>query len=328
MLDDRFHLKIIDFGTADVQLIEGKNDFLYEQYLKIREKHAPKFDSETTAPENGKNVSSDDEADVPKKKDFFTEYQDNLQNRKSFVGTVFYVAPEMLENQNVDPGCDFWALGIMLHKMITGKYIFEEANDYLTFEAIKKCDIQLSKDIPEPVRDLLSKLLKKNSAERLGNGKKGAENDFQKLKEHPFFNEIDWDLLRSSDSPLLLSEKDHPQELEEEEDSDLDEDKYLYSSNSQLEKKLILSGLIKKNKMYFLYNTRQMILYSNGTIEYYDPAKNLIKGTIKLDKSSTHQIKSETNFTLNNGKRVYNFTTIDVPARVWIDKITQTLSFM
>lgn len=324
MLDERYHLKIIDFGTADVQLIEGKNDTLFKEYIRIREKHAPKYESE---PIN--NRDSDDEGDAPKKMDFMSEYQDSLQHRKSFVGTVFYVAPEMLENQNVDRGCDFWALGIMIHKMITGKYLFEEANDYLTFEAIKKAEYQLSKDIQEPVRDLISRLLKKSPADRLGNGKKGSENDFQKLKEHPFFNEIDWELLRSSDSPLLLSEKDQMyDDMDEEEDSDLDEDKMLYSNNSQVEKKLIISGLVKKNKMYFLYNTRQLILYSNGTLEYFDPAKNILKGTITLDKSANCSQKSESNFSLNNGKRVYNFTTIDVPAKIWIEKISQTLSFM
>ena len=39
----------------------------------------------------------------------------------------------MLVKQEVDHGCDLWALGIIIYKMLTGKYLFNEANDYLIF---------------------------------------------------------------------------------------------------------------------------------------------------------------------------------------------------
>lgn len=331
MLDETYHLKIIDFGTADVHLKEGINDSLHSEYLKIREKHAPKFEAELNSHRSGRNDeddNSDDEAGDAKYTSFMTEYKDNMQHRKSFVGTVFYVAPEMLENQNVDCGCDYWALGIMLHKMVTGKYLFEEANDYLTFEAIKKGDYHLSKEIPEHARDLILKLLKKDPTERLGNGKPGSANDFQKLKEHPFFSEIDWGLLRESKSPLTLSETDQFDDEEEYGDSDLDEEKMLYGPNSTVEKKLILSGLVKKNKRFFLYNTRQLLFYSNGTFEYFDPQKNLKKGGIALKKDATVQVDGEFKWVVNTGTRVYNFTSIDIPATMWVEKVKQTLSFM
>lgn len=40
--------------------------------------------------------------------------------KKSFVGTVYYIAPEMLVKQEVDYGCDLWALGIIIYKLFTG----------------------------------------------------------------------------------------------------------------------------------------------------------------------------------------------------------------
>lgn len=328
MLDDAFHLKIIDFGTADVHLIDGVNNALYTEYLRIREKHAPKFEHEPASHPGKPGADSDDEGPGGRPNDFISEYKDNMQHRKSFVGTVFYVAPEMLENQNVDGGCDFWALGIMLHKMVTGKYLFEEANDYLTFEAIKKGDYHLSKEIPEHARDLILKLLKKDPADRLGNGKKGSHNDFQKLKEHPFFSEIDWGLLRESKSPLHLLEAEKVDDDEDFGDSDLDEEKMLYGPNSQVEKKLLLSGLVKKNKRFFLYNTRQLLFYSNGTFEYFDPAKNLKKGTIALKKDAIVEAKGEFKFIVNNKQRQYDFTSIDIPASIWVEKVKQTLNFM
>jgi 3-phosphoinositide dependent protein kinase-1 len=331
MLDDSFHLKIIDFGTADVHLKEGVNNALYSEYLRIREKHAPKFETEVSSHRKGTNGegedSEDDESGNARYNSFMTEYKDNMQHRKSFVGTVFYVAPEMLENQNVDCGCDYWALGIMLHRMLTGKYLFEEANDYLTFEAIKKGDFRLSKEIPEHARDLIMRLMKKDSAERLGNGKPGSENDFQHLKDHPFFSEIDWGLLRESKSPLHLEGTEFEEDIDYG-DSDLDEEKMLYGPNSQVEKKLILSGLVKKNKRFFLYNTRQLLFYSNGSFEYFDPQKNVKKGGISLKKDAMVEVKAEFKFTVNNGVRLYHFTSIDIPASLWVEKVRQTLSFM
>ena len=328
MLDKDFHLKIIDFGTADVKLVPGVNDGLHSEYMKIRDKHAPKFHSESNPKED--EGLSDDAASVEQKSEqnFLSEYQSNLEHRKSFVGTVFYVAPEMLENQNVDEGCDLWALGIMIHRMLTGKYVFEEANDYLTFEAIKKGDFHLSKDMPEDVRDLIIKLLKKKPEERLGSGKPGSGNEMAKLKEHPFFKEINWDWLRESKSPLQTEGGDLDEELNEDSDSDFADDKLLYGEYSKTEGKLILSGLVKKKKVMFLYNTRQLLFYSNGRFEYFDPVKNIKKGSIVLQKNSTCELKNDRNFIVNTEKRVFKFTSIDIPAQVWIEKIKQTLQFM
>lgn len=327
MIDKDCHLKVIDFGTADVKQIEGSNDQLYNDYTKIREKHAPKV---SVASHIDPSVYDDDEMmeQNGKENSFLNDYQSNMKHRKSFVGTVYYVAPEMLVSQNVDEGCDLWALGIMINRMLTGKYLFEEGNDYLTFEAIKKGDFHLSKDMDPNARDLIIKLLKKNPHERLGNGKKGSDNDMKKLKEHPFFAQIDWDCLRESKSPLVMDDTDNGQYDDEPEDSDLDDDKFLYGESSKSEGKLILSGLVKKNKMMFMYNTRQLILYSNGVLEYFDPNKNIKKGAIHMSKATQCEEKNEKNFTVTNNKRIYKFTSIDIPAKIWVEKIRQTLNFM
>lgn len=36
LLDANYHLKIIDFGTADVFLVKNKNEALYEFYKNLR----------------------------------------------------------------------------------------------------------------------------------------------------------------------------------------------------------------------------------------------------------------------------------------------------
>lgn len=47
------------------------------------------------------------------------------------------MAPEMIVEQNVDYGADLWALGIIIYRLFTGKYLFQEQNDFQLMEKIR-----------------------------------------------------------------------------------------------------------------------------------------------------------------------------------------------
>lgn len=55
----------------------------------------------------------------------------------------------------------------------------------------------MPEDIPEVAEDLISKLLIKDPAKRLG------ANDMKQLKAHPFFEGVDFESLYSQEAPLL-----------------------------------------------------------------------------------------------------------------------------
>ena len=44
-------------------------------------------------------------------------------------GKLHYVAPEYLEGK-LDVRCDLWALGVVLHELLTGKRLFEAPDDF------------------------------------------------------------------------------------------------------------------------------------------------------------------------------------------------------
>jgi serine/threonine protein kinase len=339
IIDERRHLQIIDFGTAEVFHIDDINSSLCLAYKKVREKYLPKEvrvigDQEVSQPEEADLLKSEElcqnqigtfsncDSNLKISNNFMTEYQDNIKHRKSFVGTVYYVAPEMLENQEVDPGCDLWAFGIIINKMLTGDYLFNETNDYLTFEAIRKCEFKLQDDLPEDAKDLITKLIVKNPKNRLGNGPKGSESDFESLKSHPFFKGIDWSLLQTCSSPLKMPNNT---KNEDDRESDFEENRFLCQLNGKIDKTIILTGLVKKMKYFFMYNTRQLVLYSDGTLEYLDPVENILKGRICLVKETKCFDKTENVFHVSSKEREFVFNTIDVPAKEWVGKIKEVL---
>jgi hypothetical protein len=87
------------------------------------------------------------------------------------------------------------------------------------------------------------------------------------LRAHPFFKGIDWDNLRSTPSPIKKAV--NPLKTE-------DKDTDYYKENIR-KRKVLLSGLIRKYKKLLFYDTRQLILYDNGTLEYFDPEDGVMK---------------------------------------------------
>jgi serine/threonine protein kinase len=52
------------------------------------------------------------------------------------IGTLQYMAPEQLEGGDADARTDIFALGVLLHEMVTGKKVFEGKSRVLLMSAI------------------------------------------------------------------------------------------------------------------------------------------------------------------------------------------------
>ena len=78
-------------------------------------------------------------------------------------------------------------------------------------------------------------------------------------------------------------------------------------------------------KYYFLFNTRQLILYNNSTLEYHDPYENILKGVIKLNENTLIKKKDDVTFTVTNPEREFVFKSLDVPAQKWVTEIRSFL---
>nr|CAG8537663.1 2619_t:CDS:10 [Entrophospora candida] len=119
----------------------------------------------------------------------------------SFVGTAEYVSPELLKEKAACKSSDYWALGCIIYQLIAGRPPFKGSNEYMTFQKIVNLDYSFPEGFPPIAKDLVQKLLVTNPNERLGHGGKDGVN---KLKSHPFFNDIVWDDLWQQPAPKLL----------------------------------------------------------------------------------------------------------------------------
>jgi len=95
---------------------------------------------------------------------------------------------------------DYWAMGILLHELLTGSPPFTGNNNRIISDKIIKTKLKLPYYLSPDAKDLLTKLLKKVPSARLGS-KRG---DVQKVKQQRFFRKIDWGKLekRESNPPI------------------------------------------------------------------------------------------------------------------------------
>lgn len=116
----------------------------------------------------------------------------------SFVGTHEYLAPEIIKGEGHGSAVDWWTFGIFLHELLYGKTPFKGSGNRATLFNVVGQQLRFP-DAPATSyasRDLIRGLLVKEPQHRLG-VKRGAT----EIKQHPFFEGVNWALIRCSTPP-------------------------------------------------------------------------------------------------------------------------------
>lgn len=118
----------------------------------------------------------------------------------SFVGTHEYLAPEIIKGEGHGSAVDWWTFGIFLFELLYGKTPFKGSGneDTLSNVASKSLKFPNTPIVSFYARDLIRGLLIKDPENRLGSVKGAAE-----IKQHPFFEGLNWALIRCAVPPEL-----------------------------------------------------------------------------------------------------------------------------
>ncbi|KAI9810896.1 MAG: serine/threonine protein kinase psk1 [Pycnora praestabilis] len=111
---------------------------------------------------------------------------------KSILGTIEYMAPEVIMGNKYGMAVDWWSLGALGYDLLTGSPPFQGNNHAKIQEKILKQKLSLPYFLGPDAKDLLTRLLRKEPSKRLGGN---MPKDIQAIKKHRFFRKIDWTAL-------------------------------------------------------------------------------------------------------------------------------------
>jgi serine/threonine protein kinase len=88
-------------------------------------------------------------------------------------GKYAYMAPEQTEGDNIDHRSDIFAIGIVLHEVLTGRRLFKGQNDVQTIERVRRCDVPppsaQNPAVPPEMDHIILKALQRDPARRWSN---------------------------------------------------------------------------------------------------------------------------------------------------------------
>ena len=126
------------------------------------------------------------------------ELAKKLEDRTyTICGTPGYMAPEIILNKGYGLGVDWWALGVLLYEMICGVDPFADDTPMKIYENILEGRIKFTSDFDDTSKSLIKHLLDKDVSRRYGNLKNGVDD----IKNHPFFQSLNWDKLLKQEIP-------------------------------------------------------------------------------------------------------------------------------
>ncbi|KAJ7970930.1 Protein kinase [Quillaja saponaria] len=118
----------------------------------------------------------------------------------SFVGTHEYLAPEIIRGDGHGSAVDWWTFGIFLYELLHGRTPFKgNGNRETLFNVVgQPLKFPEGSSISFAAKDLIRGLLVKDPQKRFG-FKRGAT----EIKQHPFFESVNWALIRSTHPPEI-----------------------------------------------------------------------------------------------------------------------------
>ncbi|KAI3784248.1 hypothetical protein L1987_43343 [Smallanthus sonchifolius] len=126
----------------------------------------------------------------------------------SFVGTHEYLAPEIIRGEGHGSAVDWWTFGIFLYELLHGTTPFKGQGNRATLFNVVGQPLRFpeSPQASHVARDLIKGLLVKEPQKRIAYRRGATE-----IKQHPFFEGVNWALVRSAVPPHVPEPVDFSQ---------------------------------------------------------------------------------------------------------------------
>lgn len=126
----------------------------------------------------------------------------------SFVGTHEYLAPEIVRGEGHGSAVDWWTFGIFLYELLHGTTPFKGSGNRATLFNVVGQPLRFPEtpQVSFAARDLIRGLLVKEPHKRIAY-KRGAT----EIKQHPFFEGVNWALVRCAMPPHIPDPVDFSQ---------------------------------------------------------------------------------------------------------------------
>lgn len=132
----------------------------------------------------------------------------NVEGTNTMCGTPEYLPPEILNRNGHGKAVDWWNLGMVLYEFLTGRPPWYTTDRMKLFLRLRRAKLEFPDGMSMEAMSLISGLLNRNPAERLGS-RSGKE-----VLDHPFFQGVDWQMLynREITPPFQPCQFTDPQE--------------------------------------------------------------------------------------------------------------------
>lgn len=184
LIDRSGHVKLSDFGLC--KAVSPEEAAQSDQIHQIQQQ----------------TVAQMQQTQIDRNQGGFQELHDKYKRRSrklaySTVGTPDYIAPEVIQQNGYDEGCDWWSLGVILYESLFGAPPFFSDHPNQTCKKILNFKQNFSfpnnTRVDPHARDLILRLIC-DREHRLS---------FDEIKVHPFFYGVDWDNIRNTRPPFV-----------------------------------------------------------------------------------------------------------------------------